>query len=372
MTAALFTAEDEFFMSRALFLGGRNRTGASPNPSVGCVVVNDGKIVGEGATAAGGRPHAEFIAINNAGFLANGATLYVTLEPCCHSGRGISCVDAIIQAGIKKVIAATEDLDSRVGGAGLKKLAELGIDARKGLRKEQADIEHEAFFKRVTSGLPFITVNLGMTLDNKIATLSSANKLIPFDAMRQHMRHSLVEMDAVLIDGCEHFSDILILILQEIPINRRPAFVILAPECGLIHDSFLVPSGDKFKNFLLHEDVKNPFKLQHFINNRVFLLNYNISRNGDLRAALHELVKLGFNNVLCGGGTRLADLLLKGRLVDRLRIFSSGKNIGQPKLTGHDSDNILDLLNGSYLRLDSIETVRANFIQTWERINERL
>ena len=165
------TDADIAHMRAALALARRGLGTTWPNPSVGCVIVRDGRVVGRGRTAAGGRPHAEPVALEMAGDLAKGATAYVTLEPCCHWGQSPPCTDALIAAGIGRVVVATGDPDRRVNGQGLAKLQSAGIAVETGLLEAEAQDVLIGFHHRVTQGRPMVTLKLASTLDGRIHRL---------------------------------------------------------------------------------------------------------------------------------------------------------------------------------------------------------
>jgi diaminohydroxyphosphoribosylaminopyrimidine deaminase/5-amino-6-(5-phosphoribosylamino)uracil reductase len=161
---------DEAHMRAALAMARRGLGTAWPNPSVGCVVVRDGRVVGRACTASGGRPHAEPLALAMAGPAARGATAYVTLEPCCHHGRTPPCTDALIEAGVARVVIASRDVDPRVNGEGAARLRAAGIEVLEGVLAAEADEVNAGFFTRLRAGRPLVTLKLASTLDGRIAT----------------------------------------------------------------------------------------------------------------------------------------------------------------------------------------------------------
>src|ERR1700761_9508468 len=172
------TPDDLNHMRAALALAQRGLGTTWPNPSVGCVIVRDGRVVGRGVTQPGGRPHAERVALGVAGDAARGATAYVTLEPCCHTGRSPPCIDALIEAGIARVVAATGDPDPRVDGQGLAQLRAAGIEVESGILQAEADAVLLGFRSRITLGRPMVTLKLASTLDGKIATSAGESQWI--------------------------------------------------------------------------------------------------------------------------------------------------------------------------------------------------
>lgn len=186
-------------MERALELARRGLGRTSPNPAVGAVVVREQKIVGEGYHQKAGTPHAEIHALRAAGNLAQGATLYVTLEPCCHYGRTPPCTEAIKAFGIRRVVIAMPDPNPKVAGKGIRELKEAGIEVEVGVLAQEAQRLNEAFSKYITSGLPWVTMKVAMTLDGKIATRTGASRWISCEASRQKVHELRDTHDAVLV-----------------------------------------------------------------------------------------------------------------------------------------------------------------------------
>lgn len=190
---------DKDFMKRALALARQGLGRTSPNPAVGAVIVRDGRVVGEGYHQKAGTPHAEIHALRAAGEAARNATLYVTLEPCCHFGRTPPCTEAIVAAGISRVVAAMSDPNPRVNGMGFRILREAGIQVETGLLEAEARRLNEAFIKYVLTGQPWVTMKTAITMDGKIATRTGASRWITGQAAREKA-HELRDIhDAVLV-----------------------------------------------------------------------------------------------------------------------------------------------------------------------------
>ncbi|MGI9952345.1 bifunctional diaminohydroxyphosphoribosylaminopyrimidine deaminase/5-amino-6-(5-phosphoribosylamino)uracil reductase RibD [Moorellaceae bacterium AZ2] len=189
----------EAFMRRALELARRGLGRTAPNPAVGAVIVQGGEIVGEGYHQKAGTPHAEVHALREAGERARGSTLYVTLEPCCHYGKTPPCTEAIIAAGIKKVVAAMVDPNPKVAGRGIRRLREAGLEVEVGLLEKEARRLNEAFIKYITTGLPWVTLKMALTLDGKIATRTRASRWITGEASRLKAHELRNTHDAILV-----------------------------------------------------------------------------------------------------------------------------------------------------------------------------
>jgi len=186
-------------MREALTLAAQGAGTASPNPMVGAVVVAAGRVVGRGYHPKPGEPHAEIFALREAGALARGATLYTTLEPCAHTGRTGPCTEAIVAAGIRRVVAAMVDPDAQVRGAGLARLREAGVETAVGAGEADARRLNEAYIKHRTTGLPFVTAKWAMTLDGRIATRTGDSRWISNEASRAHAHRIRAVSDAVLV-----------------------------------------------------------------------------------------------------------------------------------------------------------------------------
>src|SRR5947207_3648663 len=186
-------------MRAALALGRRGLGTVWPNPAVGCVIAKEGRVVGRGWTQPGGRPHAETEALARAGEAARGATLYVTLEPCCHWGRTPPCADALIAAGLRRVVVALEDPDPRVAGGGLARLRAAGIGVEVGLGAAEAAEINAGFVNRVRLGRPLVTLKLATSLDGRIATASGESRWITGPAARERAHLLRATHDAILV-----------------------------------------------------------------------------------------------------------------------------------------------------------------------------
>jgi diaminohydroxyphosphoribosylaminopyrimidine deaminase/5-amino-6-(5-phosphoribosylamino)uracil reductase len=195
-------------MMEAVRLGEAARGRTAPNPNVGCVIVQDGKIVGRGATGDGGRPHAEAVALKNAGTKAKGATLYTTLEPCAHaSERGPTCSQIIPQAGIARVVAALKDPDQRTAGRGAAMLRKAGVEVKMGIGKAAARDSMSGYFSRIERGRPRITLKLALSIDGKIALPSGESKWITGEDARAHVHLERSRSDMILVGRGTFLAD---------------------------------------------------------------------------------------------------------------------------------------------------------------------
>ncbi|MDR0217924.1 MAG: bifunctional diaminohydroxyphosphoribosylaminopyrimidine deaminase/5-amino-6-(5-phosphoribosylamino)uracil reductase RibD [Enterobacteriaceae bacterium] len=198
---------DETYMSRALELAYQGRFTTSPNPNVGCVIVKDEQIIGEGFHVRAGEPHAEVHALRMAGEKAKGATAYVTLEPCNHQGRTPPCADTLIAAGISRVVVAIQDPNPQVAGRGLFKLQQAGIAVEHGLMMEQAETLNKGFFKRMRTGFPYLQLKLGASLDGRTALASGESKWITSPQSRQDVQKLRAQCSAILSSSATVLAD---------------------------------------------------------------------------------------------------------------------------------------------------------------------
>ena len=201
------TSRDWRYMAAALTLAERGLGNVWPNPAVGCVIVKGGRVVGRGWTQPGGRPHAESEALRRAGAAAKGATAYVTLEPCAHHGKTPPCAEALIEAGISRLVAAMADPDSRVSGRGFESLKAAGIDVSIGLGGEQAARLNGGFRSRIESGRPLVTLKLATSLDSRIATQSGESQWITGTASRARGHLLRAQHDAILVGSGTALAD---------------------------------------------------------------------------------------------------------------------------------------------------------------------
>ncbi|MDH5692380.1 MAG: bifunctional diaminohydroxyphosphoribosylaminopyrimidine deaminase/5-amino-6-(5-phosphoribosylamino)uracil reductase RibD, partial [Gammaproteobacteria bacterium] len=193
-----FSEQDYHFMARAIQLADRPILSPHPNPRVGCVIMRDGETVGEGWHAMAGRDHAEAMALKQAGDRAQGATAYVTLEPCSHHGRTPPCADALIEAGVKRVVMAMDDPSEKVNGQGKVRLQQAGIAVESGLLQQQAESLNKGFIKRHRLGMPWIRIKSAMTLDGRTAMSNGESKWITAEAARRDVQRLRAQCDAIL------------------------------------------------------------------------------------------------------------------------------------------------------------------------------
>jgi diaminohydroxyphosphoribosylaminopyrimidine deaminase / 5-amino-6-(5-phosphoribosylamino)uracil reductase len=313
--------QDLVYMRAALALARRGLGNTWPNPAVGCVIVNDGRVVGRGWTQPGGRPHAETEALERAGAAARGATAYVSLEPCAHWGKTPPCAEALIAAGVGRVVAAIEDPDPRVAGGGIARLRGAGIAVALGLCADAAREINAGFFKRVLEGRPLVTLKLAASLDGRIATASGESRWITGPAARERA-HALRAGHDAIIAG----TDTVIADDPELTC-RLPGLAGRTPVRIVLDRLLRVPPGARVfaearsvATWVLTLAAAAAARQVALRERGVDIIAVPEDAAGrlDLAAALARLGERGLTRVLVEGGGRLAAALLGAGLVDRL------------------------------------------------------
>lgn len=311
-------ADDLRVMRLALALGQRNLGRTWPNPSVGAVVVAGGRILGQGVTAPGGRPHAEPLALAMAGEAARGATLYVSLEPCSHHGRTPPCTDAIRAAGIVRVVTALEDPDPRVAGRGHGLLREAGIAVTTGLLAEEAARDHRGHVTRVTKGRPSLHLKLAQTRDGFAGAPAERLRItgpIADGAVHLWRAHA----DAILVGiGTARADDPSLTVRLPGLSDRSPLRVVLDSSLRILPSTTLVRSAREVPTLVI-TTRRAPVHAKRMLTSfGVEVIAVESDRAGriDLAAALQALAERGITRICCEGGPQLADALAEADLVD--------------------------------------------------------
>ncbi len=338
---------DERFMARALRLAARGLGETNPNPVVGCVVVREGRVVGEGHHARAGGPHAEVVALARAGARARGSTLYVTLEPCTHQGRTPPCVPLILSAGVRRVVAALPDPDPRVDGRGLSLLRRAGLRVRTGVLGVEALLLNERFVVSTRAVRPFVLLKAGITLDGRLATARGESRWITSPAQRRQARRLRRLHDAVLVGiGTVLADDPLLL---PVPGVRRPFLrVVLDSHLRLPPQSRLARSARRFPLLVLcrEADAGRRRRLQA---RGVAVLCQPGARSGvSLPWALAALWRRGIRSLMVEGGSEVLGAFLAARLVDAVALFRAPLLLGgrhsRPAFGGPDPKGLRQAL----------------------------
>ena len=319
---------DEHFMRRALELAAQAIGRTSPNPLVGCVIVKNGKIVGEGYHHKAGTPHAEVHALKEANDKAIGSTVYVTLEPCSHHGRTPPCADALIKANIKRVVVAMKDPNPLVSGRGIDRLREAGIKVDVGLLAEEASIMNEVFCKAITTQYPFVVYKTAMTIDGKIATETGDSRWVSNEESRQYV-HQLRDRYDVILVGSETVLHDDPSLTCRYPGGKDPVRLIVDGTLRLPESSKVLSSSNVSPCIIATTQAAPVTKLQFFRNlAQVEVWQYDTPRHVPLRTLLKDLVQRGWTSILLEGGGGLAGAFIQEQLVDKFECFISPKFVG--------------------------------------------
>ena len=326
---------DVEFMARALTLARRGLYTPDPNPRVGCVLVKDGEIVGEGWHERAGKPHAEINALNQAGDKARGATAYVTLEPCCHTGRTPPCTDALIAAGVSRVVAAMQDPNPLVAGQGLNALAEAGIQTENGVLKSQAEVINPGFISRMRENRPYVRVKLAVSLDGKTAMAMGESKWITGDAARADVQRLRAQSSAILTGSGTVLSDDPSLNVRDMDIGRQPMRVIVDANLSTPETAKMLKLEG---STLIATAAEEPDLSEMLViaGAEIILLPAGPDKV-DLPALMQHLAAREVNEILVEAGSTLCGSLLESELVDELVVYMA------PHIMGHDARGMFRL-----------------------------
>jgi diaminohydroxyphosphoribosylaminopyrimidine deaminase / 5-amino-6-(5-phosphoribosylamino)uracil reductase len=335
---AIFSAADHQYMTRALQLAEQGLYSSMPNPRVGCVIVKDGQIVGEGAHLKAGQPHAEVFALQQAGSQTKGATAYVTLEPCSHTGRTPPCSQALIDAGISKVIAAMQDPNPLVAGSGLAYLHANNIEVASGLMQAQAVALNPGFISRMTRNTPFIRSKIAASLDGKTALNNGQSQWITSEPARLDVQHWRARSCAILTGSGTILSDNPSMTVRDIPIEKQPLRVIIDSQLQTPIDAKILAGGNVLIAFAQDADNKSAALLGA---GAELLCIPNTDGKVCLNTLLSHLASREINEVLVEGGEGLNGALLAQNLpeilIDELIIYYA------PKLMGSAGKGMFDM-----------------------------
>ena len=329
-------AGDARWMRVALGLAVRALGQTAPNPAVGAVIVRDGRVLGRGVTGTSGRPHAEVAALAQArerygAEALRGATCYVTLEPCNHHGRTPPCTEALVAAGIARVVSPMQDPHPRVSGRGFAALAAAGITVDKGLLETEARRLNAGFLSVIERGRPHLTLKLAATLDGRIATRDGESRWITGPAARARVHLMRARSDAILVGIGTALADDPMLDVRGLGARRvQPLRVVADGGLSLAPESRLARTAREMRVLLLHRPDVPAARRKALGASGVETAEVPADPDGrlDLGAALAGLAEAGVTRVLCEGGGRLAASLLAAGLVDELALFTAGKAIG--------------------------------------------
>ena len=362
-------AADARFMALALSLGARGLGRVWPNPAVGCVIVKDGRIVGRGSTADGGRPHAETVALEQAGAGAQGATAYVTLEPCAHHGKTPPCADALVAAGIARVVTALEDPDPRVAGKGHAVLQQAGLQVVTGVDRDGAKQSHSGFLQRLKFGRPMLTLKLASSFDGRIATASGESQWITGPQARRMVHLLRARHDAVLVGGGTARKDDPMLTVRGLGRMRQPVRIVATRQLDLPLGGKLAASANKVPVWICHGQDADPALLSVWQGLGAKLMPCE-TRQAKLApdSILQALGAAGLTRVFCEGGGGFAASLLKAGLVDEVVCFSAGLAIGAEGVAALGVMGVNRLAAAPRFELADCRPVGGDVMQIWRRV----
>jgi diaminohydroxyphosphoribosylaminopyrimidine deaminase / 5-amino-6-(5-phosphoribosylamino)uracil reductase len=361
---------DTGWMRVALGLARRGLGRVWPNPAVGCVLVADGRVVGRGRTGDGGRPHAEVAALAEAGARARGATAYVTLEPCAHTGRTAPCTEALIAAGVARAVVATEDPDPRVNGAGVAALRAAGLAVEVGCLAGEAVALNRGFLSRVTTGRPMLTLKLATSLDGRIATGSGESRWITGPRARAEVHLMRAQADAVLVGAGTVRNDDPRLNVRGLGMeDASPVRVVLSGALSLPRTGQLAETARQVPLWICHDRDATPERRGAWQELGAELIEVPWQPDGqlDLAAMMQRLGDRGLTRVLCEGGGRLAATLVEADLVDELVCYSAGVVLGSEAIPAVGPLEVAALQLAPRFRLLDATPVGPDLRSRWRR-----
>jgi len=357
-------------MRAALALARRSLGRTWPNPAVGCVIVKDGRIVARGRTQDGGRPHAEVDALDKAGDAARGATVYVTLEPCSHFGKSPPCADALVRAGVARVVSAMEDPNPSVNGQGHARLREAGIAVEVGEGAGEAAEINAGFLLRVSAGRPLFTLKLASSLDGRIATASGESKWITGDGARADGHRLRAIHDAILVGAGTVAADDPELTCRLPGLGAySPVRIVLDSKAGLAETSKLAKTARQVPVWLLCTSAAEVGRREVLRKTGVEIIEVAAAGDGrvDVAAAAQALGQRGLTRVLVEGGGQIAAAFLKAGLIDRITSYRAGVVLGADgrSAVGELGFNRLDF--APRFRLVSARRLQGDTVESWMR-----
>ena len=359
---------DSRYMALALSLGRRGMGRTWPNPAVGCVIVSGGRIVGRGWTQPGGRPHAETEALAQAGNAARGATAYVTLEPCAHHGQTPPCAQALIDAGVARVVIAADDPDPRVAGRGTEMLRAAGIAVTQGVGEEAALRDHTGFLSRLNRGVPFVTLKLATSCDGRIATGTGESQWITGPEARRVVHGMRACHDAVMVGGGTARKDDPSLTVRGLGVSHQPVRVVISRRLDLPLMGQLARTAAEVPVLLCHGRDADASVVQTWKDLGADLLPCAVKgAQLDPEDVLRQLGAFGLTRVFCEGGGALAASLVDADLVDEIVGFTAGLVIGAEGLPGIGAMGLSRLADARRYALRQTRPVGADVMHIWVR-----
>lgn len=362
--------EDCRHMHHALRLSRRGLGRTAPNPAVGCVLIRNAHVVGRGWTAPGGRPHAETMALMQAGDRATGATAYVTLEPCSHHGQTPPCADALVTAGVSRVVVAMTDPDSRVDGRGLARLRDAGIHVDTHVLEDPAREVNAGFVLHRTEGRPLVTLKVASSMDGRIATASGESQWITGPAARASGHLLRATHDAILIGAGTAVADDPELTCRLPGLEERsPVRVVLDPQLRLSLTGRLVRSAASTPLIIFADPACDSIRRDALIAAGVDVrhVQSDAAQRPEIAAVLRSLADSGITRLLVEGGGHIAASFLATRLVDRINWYRAGLILGGDGMAALAPFDMAALADAPRFQRMSTIPLGDDLLETWRR-----
>lgn len=353
-------------MQMALTLGQRGLGNVWPNPAVGCVLVKDNRVIARGWTQPGGRPHAEVHALTQAGDQARGATAYVTLEPCAHHGKTGPCSDALVKAGIRRVVCATQDPDTRVSGKGFEILKKAGIEVTHNVLKAEADADHIGFFSRITKDRPSVTLKLASSLDGRIATRTGDSRWITGPMARRAVHLMRARHDAILVGRNTVAQDDPDLSVRDLGLaHHSPVRIVLDSNLSLPTTGRLARTARDIPLWICHTNAAG--SAQKWSDVGALPLTCAATAEGqlDISGVLKALANQGITRLFVEGGGQVAASFLQAGVVDELALFSAGVAIGADGRPNLGAFGVEALQDAPRFIRKSVTTLGPDILSIW-------
>jgi diaminohydroxyphosphoribosylaminopyrimidine deaminase/5-amino-6-(5-phosphoribosylamino)uracil reductase len=362
-------AADQRFMALALALGRRGQGRTWPNPAVGAVIVKDGVIIGRGWTQPGGRPHAEVEALKRAGDAARGATLYVTLEPCSHFGKSPPCADAVIAAGIARVVSAIEDPNPEVAGQGHARLRAAGIVVDVGLGAAEAARDHAGHFRRIRDKRPHVILKLAVSSDDRIAAAGRKPVAITGEAAKARVHLLRGQSDAIVVGiGTVLADDPLLTTRLPGMEAQSPVRVVLDRSLRISGSSRLVHSARETPLWVMTSNLAEaPAAMKLGAAGAQVIRVASAPPGLDLQAVLHTLADKGITRLLVEGGSRVASSFVAAGLVDEMWLLRGSGAIGADGVAALDALPLSAITQSSQFKVRASEMLQKDTLTIYER-----
>jgi diaminohydroxyphosphoribosylaminopyrimidine deaminase / 5-amino-6-(5-phosphoribosylamino)uracil reductase len=357
--------QDQYFMKLALDLAATAKGRTNPNPVVGAILVKDGVIVGSGLHRKAGEPHAEVHAFRMAGEHAEGATLYVTLEPCSHFGKTPPCANLVKESGVKRVVVALKDPNPLVAGRGIKIIEDAGIEVVTGVLEVEAKKLNERFIHNMLYRMPFVVSKVGMTLDGKIATHNGHSKWVTGEESRLTVHQLRDRMDAILVGIGTVLADNPMLTTRLPEGGKNPIRVVLDSELRTPLDAHITNCSEAQTIIVTKEGV-DPAKVASLAEKGVQVLFVRYGENGlHLRSVLEKLFEIGITDVLLEGGSEVNGAFLREGFVNKFLMYVAPKILGGRRaLTPFKGEDVESMDEAIEVDIDSVEHIGNDLLIT--------